>query len=184
MKQINITKTILLLLYVFFTDNALAQKYKSSSSSIHFFSNAPVEDIEATNLDGQSAIDLATGEIVFSIPIKSFTFEKSLMQEHFNENYMESDKYPKAIFKGEIMNFDLSNNELQKANAKGIINIHGVEQEISVEGQIKISDDSMELKAKFSIKLEDYKIKIPKVVFYNIAEIVDVTISFNYEIIN
>ena len=184
MKQISITKTIILLLCVFFTDNALAQKYKSSSSSIHFFSNAPVEDIEATNLDGQSAIDLATGEIVFSIPIKSFTFEKSLMQEHFNENYMESDTYPKATFKGKIIDFDIGNTSLQDANAKGILKIHGIEKEISVEGQLKIGDNSMELNAKFSVKLEDHKIKIPKIVFYNIAEIIAVTISFNYEIIN
>ena len=182
MKQINIA--IILSLCVFFTENVLAQKYKSSSSSVHFFSDAPVEDIEATNLDGQSAIDLATGEIVFSIPIKSFTFEKSLMQEHFNENYMESDTYPKATFKGKIIDFDIGNTSLQAANAKGILKIHGIEQEISVEGQLKIGDNSMELNAKFSVKLEDHKIKIPKIVFYNIAEIIAVTISFNYEIIN
>ena len=161
--------------------DTLAQRYKSSSSTVHFFSKAPVEDIEAKNLDGKSAIDLASGDIVFSIPIKSFTFEKSLMQEHFNENYLESDKFPSATFKGKITNYDLSQNEMQNVTAKGLITIHGVENEISAEGQFKIIDNSLEITAKFPIKLEDFKIKIPKVVFYNIAEIVDVTISFNYE---
>ena len=106
------------------------------------------------------------------------------MQEHFNENYMESDTYPKATFKGKIIDFDIGNTSLQDANAKGILKIHGIEKEISVEGQLKIGDNSMELNAQFSVKLEDHKIKIPKVVFYNIAEIIAVTISFNYEIIN
>jgi polyisoprenoid-binding protein YceI len=158
-----------------------AQKFKSTTSNVHFYSDAPVEDIEATNLDGQSALDLSTGDIVFSIPIKSFTFEKSLMQEHFNENYLESDKYPRAFFKGKVSNYDVSKPEFQNASAKGFITIHGVEKELSTEGQIKINGNSFELKAKFPVKLEDFKIKIPKVVFYNIAEIVDVTVTFNYE---
>jgi len=160
---------------------ANAQKYKSKSSNVHFFSDAPVEDIEATNLDGQSAFDLYSGEIVFSIPIKSFTFEKSLMQEHFNENYLESDKFPKAIFKGKISDYNLNSAEEQNANAIGKITIHGIEKDLEAQGQIRISEDSLKIQAKFPIKLEDFKIKIPKVVFYNIAEIVDVTISFDYE---
>ena len=98
-----------------------AQKFKSTASNVHFYSDAPVEDIEATNLDAQSALDLSTGEIVFSIPIKSFTFEKSLMQEHFNENYMESDKYPRAFFKGKVSNYHVGQPEFQNASAKGFI---------------------------------------------------------------
>jgi len=184
MKILTFTITLTFFLFWLSTDYSLAQKFRSTSATVHFFSDAPVEDIEATNLDGQSAFDLSSGEIVFSIPIKSFTFEKSLMQEHFNENYLESDKFPKAFFKGKITNYDLNQSEIQNASANGVITIHGVEQEISAEGQIKISEKSIEISAKFPIKLEDFKIKIPKVVFYNIAEIVDVTITFNYEKIN
>lgn len=158
-----------------------AQKYKSIASSVHFFSDAPMEDIEATNQDGQSAVDIEKGDIVFSIPVKSFVFEKSLMQEHFNENYLESDKYPKATFIGTVTEYNPSSNEWQDAKAKGKMKIHGVEQDIEVNGKLKLDETSMEINAKFPIKLEDYKIKIPKVVFYNIAEIVDVTISFTYE---
>jgi len=158
-----------------------AQKFKSVSSNIHFYSDAPVEDIEATNLDGQSALDISSKDIVFTIPINGFKFEKSLMQEHFNENYMESDKFPKATYKGRISGFDTTAKGWQEAKSQGIINIHGIDKKILVEGQIKIEEDNLEIKAVFPVVLEDYKIKIPKVVFYNIAEAVDVTIAFKYE---
>lgn len=161
-----------------------AQRYKSTRSTVHFFSDAPVEDIEATNKDGQSAFDIGSGEIVFSVPIKSFVFEKSLMQEHFNENYLESDKYPKATFVGTITDYDSALKSWQNAKANGTMKIHGVERDLVAEGKLKIDENMLEINAKFSIKLEDYKIKIPKVVFYNIAEIVDVTVTFNYEKIN
>ena len=164
--------------------SAFGQTYKSVESYVHFFSKAPMEDIEAVNEDGQSAIDLEKQEMVFSIPIKSFTFEKSLMQEHFNENYMESDKYPKANFRGKIVDLDAGNATLQKVKAIGKMTIHGVEQPITVEGEISVNEKETEINAKFPIRLEDYKIKIPKVVFYNIAEVVDVTIKFRYEKIN
>ena len=178
MNSIRIAGLLILLLI---SSISLAQKYKSVSSSVHFFSSAPMEDIEATNLKGQSAIDLSTGEIVFSIPIKSFEFEKSLMQEHFNENYMESDKYPSATFKGIISGFNEEAAGWQKAKANGSMNIHGVQNELSAEGEVRIEEGSLEIKSKFPIALEDYKIKIPKVVFYNIAEVVEVTITFTYE---
>jgi polyisoprenoid-binding protein YceI len=170
-----------LLILLLFSQKSPAQKYRSVSSSVHFFSDAPMEDIEATNLDGQSAIDLSTGEIVFSIPIKSFEFEKSLMQEHFNENYLESDKYPTATFQGKVTGFNKDAAGWQKAKAKGSMNIHGEDNELSVEGEVMIEEGSIEIKSIFPIALEDYNIKIPKVVFYNIAEVVEVTITFTYE---
>lgn len=157
-----------------------AQKYKSDSSYVHFFSDAPMEDIEATNENGQSAFDLETGEIVFSIPIASFEFEKSLMQAHFNENYLESDKYPKATFVGHISGYSKNTNLKQKAYAKGLLTMHGVEKEIEVAGELVLQESGASMHAKFPIKLSDYQVKIPKVVFYNIAEAVDVTINFNY----
>lgn len=160
---------------------SFGQKFKSDSSYVHFYSDAPMEDIEASNLDGQSAFDLETGEIVFSIPIKSFDFEKSLMQEHFNENYLESDKYPKATFVGKVSGFSRTTQLKQKAKAEGLMTIHGVDQKISSEGEILLDGNRVVVNAKFPIELSDYKIKIPKVVFYNIAEVVEVTIQFSYE---
>jgi len=173
--------TIILLLFLTIPWEGIAQKFKSDSSYVHFFSDAPMEDIEATNIDGQSAFDLESGEIVFSIPIKSFEFEKSLMQEHFNENYLESDVYPKATFIGSVNGIDFASTMKQNVKTEGKMTIHGVEQLLSTEGNILITDGGVEIDAKFPIKLSDYKIKIPKVVFYNIAEVVDVTVKFRYE---
>lgn len=172
---------LILLTSAAFTVNLYAQKYKSVTSGIHFYSEAPMEDIEAVNQDGQSAINLSTGEIVFSIPIKSFIFEKSLMQEHFNENYLESEKYPKATFRGVISGFDVEKTAWQQAIAQGKMTIHGIEKDFSCEGKIKIENSALKIETKFPIQLKDYKIKIPKVVFYNIAKIVEVTINFDYE---
>lgn len=157
-----------------------AQKFKSDNSSIHFYSKAPIEDIEATNTESTSIIDLQSNAFVFVVPISKFSFEKKLMQEHFNENYLESDKYPKAIFKGKISNWSGEEGE-QTATATGQMLIHGVENEISIEGTINRVGDEMNISAVFPIALEDYKIKIPKALFYNIAEKVEVTISFKYK---
>lgn len=174
------TLGVLCLYLSIMSSESFAQKYKSDSSYVHFFSDAPMEDIEATNLNGQSAFDFETGEIVFSIPISSFEFEKSLMQEHFNENYLESDKYPKATFTGKLRGFSKSIKKKQKATADGTMTIHGVEQQISVEGELLVNDAIAKIECQFPIKLEEYEVKIPKVVFYNIAEVVDVTVNFKY----
>lgn len=172
---------ISLLISAAFTVNLHAQKYNSVASGIHFYSEAPVEDIEAINQDGQSAINLSTGEIVFSIPIKAFIFEKSLMQEHFNENYLESEEYPRAIFKGVISGYDIEKTAWQQAIAQGKMVIHGIENDFSCKGKIKIENSALKIETKFPIQLNDYNIKIPKIVFYNIAEIIEVTINFDYE---
>ena len=103
------------------------------------------------------------------------------MQEHFNENYLESDKYPTATFQGKVTGFNKDAGGWQKAKAKGSMDIHGVKNELSIEGEVRIEEGSIEVKSKFPIALKDYKIKIPKVVFYNIAEVVEVTITFTYE---
>lgn len=181
MKKIDIVYILPILICTTFSADLWAQKYKSIASGIQFFSEAPMEDIEAVNHEGQSAINLSTGEIVFSIPIKSFIFDKSLMQEHFNENYLESEKYPKATFRGVVSGYDLKKIVWQQAMAQGKMTIHGIEKDFSCEGKIKIEDDELNIETKFPIQLKDYKIKIPKVVFYNIAEIIEVTINFDYE---
>ena len=181
MRCVRVISVMFLVFWVFYSSGLKAQKFRSKSSMVHFYSDAPMEDIEANNPDGKSVIDLSTGQLVFRIPIKSFSFEKSLMQEHFNENYLESDKYPEATFRGTLLDYDTAEVEWQKAKARGIMYIHGVEQNIEVEGDIQIGTDRIKIKAEFPITLKDYKIKIPKVVFYNIAEVVDVTITFEYE---
>lgn len=171
---------LLLSIEMFGWQTGLAQKYKSHQSTVRFFSDAPVEDIEATTTAAKSAIDLNTKEIVFSVPIKSFIFEKSLMQEHFNENYMESDKYPTATFQGKLSGIASENTQWQTAKATGIMSVHGVEKSGTYDGRIRIMADSVFVEAVFPIALKDHNIKIPKVVFYNIAEIIEVTVKFSY----
>ncbi|MCR9251026.1 MAG: YceI family protein [bacterium] len=156
-----------------------AQKFVSNESFIKFYSEAPLEDIEATNETAKSVIDMSNGELVFSVAIKDFEFEKSLMQEHFNENYLESEKYPKSTFKAKIQNWSGAKGE-STVKAVGQFEIHGVTKDVEIEGKINYSDDKVVIDAVFPVKLQDYKIKIPKAVFYNIAEEVEVTIKFTY----
>lgn len=160
---------------------ALPQTHKSVKSHVRFFSSAPMEDIEAVNSQGTSLFNAETGEIAFSIPIRGFQFEKSLMQEHFNENYLESDKYPTATFKGKIQGFNKGNPSKQKAKAEGTMTIHGVSKKVTIEGDLTLTGNAAKVQAVFPIEIADYKIKIPKIVFYNIAEIVEVTVTFDYE---
>ncbi len=174
-------KKLLPLIFIAFVGlYANAQKFKSHESHIRFFSDAPIEDIEATNTEATSIIDLESKAFVFSVPIKSFTFEKELMQEHFNENYLESEKYPKAIFKGKIKGWNAEKGEAMVV-AEGEMSIHGVENQVSIEGTLNYDESSMTVTSVFEVALKDYKIKIPKALFYNIAEIVEVTISFQYQ---
>jgi polyisoprenoid-binding protein YceI len=176
----SIVTMLLISIELFGWHAGLAQKYKSQKSMVRFFSDAPVEDIEATTTEAKSALDLTTREIVFSVSIKSFIFEKSLMQEHFNENYMESDKYPTATFKGKLAGIDTENIQWQSAKATGNMSVHGVNKSGTYDGRIRIMTDSVFVEAVFPIALKDHNIKIPKVVFYNIAEIIEVTVKFSY----
>ncbi|WP_425391243.1 YceI family protein [Ekhidna sp.] len=156
-----------------------SQRFKSTDSYIKFFSDAPMEDIEAINESASSLIDLDNKAIVIVIPIKSFSFKKKLMQEHFNENYLESDKFPKATFKGKIRDWD-GQEGTSRATAEGTLEIHGVTQDVTIDGEIVYQNDTIKISTVFPIRLEDYDIKIPKAVFYNIAEEVEVTANFEY----
>ena len=167
------------ILLVFIYPQALAHKFASSSSEVRFFSGALLEDIEAVNTKSKSVFDSDNGQIVFSIPINQFEFKKSLMKEHFNEKYMDSDKYPKATFRGEINNF-VKEKTNAAAFAEGELEIHGVKKIIKVSGSLEYKDDGIIVHAEFTVKLEDYEIEIPTLLFQKIAEEVEVTISFEY----
>lgn len=158
-----------------------AQKYKSQQSVVTFFSDAAIEDIAATNQTSSSLFDASTGAIVFLITISDFQFEKSLMQEHFNEKYMESDKYPKATFKGNIHGFDKNATTDQSVNAIGTLTIHGQSKEIDVKGTLEKQKDVITIKSSFIVELADFKIKIPKLLWQNIAENVEVKIEFTFK---
>ena len=157
-----------------------AQRYISESSHISFFSETPLENIEAANTQSTSLFDSSTGQLVFSVSISSFEFAKSLMREHFNESYLESDKYPKATFKGTVNGFEKKEGK-QKVSATGELSIHGVVRKVTVEGIMEMNGGKIRLNTAFPVKLDDYQVKKPKVVFYNIADEIQVKINIDYK---
>lgn len=170
----------LLLLINFFLVNA-QDKYFTKTGDIVFFSETIVEDIKAENEKVLSIVDTSSGDMAISMLMSQFQFPKKLMQEHFNENYIESEKYPKSTFKGNIEGFfDLKENESIKVDVKGIMTIHGVSNEVVIPSTITKKEDAIFMEGKFIIKLEDYKIKIPRLVIKNIAEEIEVSYKFNH----
>lgn len=160
----------------------LGQQFQLTESTVSFYSSAPMEDIEASSTKTRSLLNLTTGEIAFIIPIRSFEFRKKLMQEHFNENYLESHKYPNATFKGQVSGYDRTKKGKQKVKAKGELSIHGVTHEIEALGMLEINGKVVKIDTKFPVAVADYKIEIPQLVFYNIAEEVEVTFKGTYEL--
>lgn len=157
------------------------QLYSTSNGQITFYSNAPLENIEATNKQVSCAIDLSKGQMAFSMLMNAFQFEKALMQEHFNERYVESHKYPKATFAGNIK--DIENIDLSKAGSydvtvSGKLTIHGINQAVSSKGMLKVSDDkTLTAISTFTINLEDYKVKIPTMYIDNISESIQIKVN-------
>lgn len=161
-----------------------AQKYITKTGFISFFSHTPVEDIKAENNQVASIIDMQTGEVVFNVLIKSFVFEKALMQEHFNENYMESDKFPKASFKGKIENLSAivtSRNGKYPATVSGDITIHGVTCPLKSTGDIEVKDGKILFVSNFKVLPSEFNIEIPSVVADKIAKEIAVTVRGTYE---
>lgn len=173
-------KTFLLTICFFAPFSLVAQQYLLSESRVSFYSSAPMENIEAISSRAKSLLNAETGEIAFVLPIKTFEFKKKLMQEHFNENYMESHKYPDATFKGRISGLDPRQKGQQKVIARGEMNIHGVSRQVQTEGVVEFRGNEVYLTAKFPVRVADYGVEIPSLVFYNIAEVVDVSIEAKY----
>lgn len=172
---------ILLVGIVLFSFDGYAQKrYFSEKSSITFFSEGVIEDIKATNTKVTSIFDLISGDVAYLLSPKDFQFDKKLMQVHFNEKYMESEKYPKSTFQGKIVGYDASDGQLQQVKAQGKLTIHGVTRDIDVPGTLHIEGKIVNVHSKFTVKLEDYDIKVPQIVWQNIAQQVEVTVHFLY----
>jgi hypothetical protein len=158
-----------------------AQKYSTEKTFVSFFSDAAIEDITADNTKTVGVFNSATGDIAFSVPIKDYEFEKSLMKEHFNEKYMETEKFPKSTFQGTIVGYDPNATGVQNVTSKGKLAIHGMTKEVEIPGTIAKQGDKLIMKSKFIVKLEDYNIAIPQLLWQNIAEQVEVTIDFTFK---
>jgi hypothetical protein len=154
------------------------QLYLSNEGSVAFVSDAPLERIAASSNDLSGAINLSDNRFAFRLANKSFLgFNSPLQQEHFYENYIESDKYTYSSFQGKIIEeIVLNSNENQEVRAKGVLSIHGFEQERIISATIRIEDNMIYVESDFQVALEDHGIRIPKVVYNKIAEVIDVKI--------
>jgi hypothetical protein len=153
--------------------------YMTRAGTVQFVSDAPLEVIKAVSFQLQGALNPLEKTFAFVIDNKSFKgFNSPLQQEHFYENYMQIQDYPESTFEGKIIeNIDLQSVVEQTVRAKGILNVHGVEQERIIKGTIKIVGDKIIIHAGFTIPLEEHRIKIPKVVYQKIAEIINVQVD-------
>lgn len=159
-------------------------RYFTKTGKISFYSKAALEDIEGRNKTVTAVIDSKTGALQFAAQMKAFEFEKQLMQQHFNENYVESDKYPKGEFKGTITNnsaIDYTKDGSYTAKVKGKLTIHGVTKDVETTGTIKVSGGKLDANASFNIALSDYKISIPAVVKDKVSNTIKITVDCNME---
>lgn len=156
-----------------------SQRYFAEKSRISFFSDGVVENITASNTKVTSIFD-ARGDIAFLMSVKDFEFEKKLMQVHFNEKYMESEKYPKSSFQGKVVGFDPAIKGTQQVKAVGKLTIHGVTHDVEAPGTVEVVNNQLLVRSKFMVKLSDYNIKVPQIIWKNIAQQVEVSIDFTY----
>jgi polyisoprenoid-binding protein YceI len=164
--------------------SAGAQKFITKTGYIKFYSDSPLEKIEAHNRQVNSVLDIATGGFAFKVLMKSFEFEKALMQEHFNENYVESDKFPSATFVGKVTNIadiNISKDGVYNANVEGKLTMHGVTKDIKEKGTFETKQGKLSGKAKFNIIIADYKITIPGNVGNNISKTIEVTVDITLD---
>jgi len=174
---------ISLMLLAGLLSTADAQKYITRDGYISFFSSTPLEDIKADNNQVASVLDISTGDMVFQVLIKSFRFEKALMQEHFNENYMESDKFPRSTFTGKITNIgsiELTKNGTYTVTVEGNLTMRDVTKKVTSQGTLEVAQGLIIAESKFNITPEDYGIRILAVVRNNIAKIIEVTVKMTY----
>lgn len=160
-----------------------AQKYITKNGHIWFYGETPLEEIEAHNRQVVSSLDASNGEMAFVLLNKSFEFKRALMQEHFNENYMESDKFPKANFKGKIDNLgkiDFKKDGTYPAEVSGDLTIHGVTKHVTTKGTIVVKGNTIAANSKFLVVPTDYGIRIPSIVENKIAKEMQVTVDMTY----
>ena len=142
-------------------------KYFTKTGKINFYSKAPLEDIEGKNKTVTAVIDSKSGAVQFAVQMKGFEFEKQLMQQHFNENYVESNKFPKGEFRGNITNnseINYSKDGTYNAKVKGKMTIHGVTKDVESTGTVKVDGGKLDVNSNFNVLISDYNIKIPAVV--------------------
>ena len=172
-------KTLLISLSFFSIFSFSQEKFITRNGQIQFIASTPLETIDPVNNHVSCILDTENGNLVFQMKMISFRFEKALMEEHFNEKYVESDKFPKSTFVGRVQNWDDFNWNGTEQNivVKGKITIHGIEKEIIVKGVIETSKSTIFLSSSFDVIISDFGIEIPRLVRDKISETVKVEVN-------
>ena len=175
-------KKTLLIAIVLLSQTIAAQKYFTRTGSTDFKASVEAfEAVEAKNNSTTVILKTDTGDIAAQLFITAFKFKVALMQEHFNENYMDSDEYPKAIFRGKLAGFSMDSlSEEKEFPLKGTLTIRGIKKEIETVAKVTCNDDKIKLTANFSVQPQEFDIKIPSIVRKKIAD--KINISLNYEL--
>ena len=172
----------LILICLLFSTQLIAQQYYTNRGKVSFFSEAPIENISAINEDVSAIVDSQTGGFAFRLKIEDFTFPNSLMQEHFNESYLESEKYPLSTFTGVIDNFsDLDLSVMQNLVVNGSLSMHGISKDAQMKATAQMINDELHISSTFDVVLEDYDIDIPKIMMYKIAEVIQVVVDMKLQ---
>ena len=168
-------------LHLCFSSVGLSQNYMTKNGFIGFYSKTPLEDIRAENNQVYSALDATTHRIAFAVLLKGFLFTKELMQVHFNENYVESDKYPKATFSGSCSGgMDLIKDGTYQVVIKGDLTLHGVTKPVETTAQLDVKGNHIKGSSTFKLKPEDFKISIPAIVREKIASEMNVKVQIDW----
>ena len=170
---------LLALFLLFFTTESQAQIYEVLNGRVHFHSNTPQELIRAESHNLRGALDLSRNTFAFRVRINTFNgFNSPLQQEHFNENYMESNRFPEAFFSGKIIeNVNLQQEGVYQVRAKGKMQIHGFSQECIIVAQVRSQRNQIDISSDFSVILADYNIKIPRLVYDKLAPEIKVSVQ-------
>jgi len=174
-------KKIIVICTLLISFAGFSQKMITRSGEIKFEATFPgaLDQVAATNATVSCIFDKTSGEIASVALVKSFKFKSPLMEEHFNENYMESDKFPKSSFKGKVINFDATKSGMY--DLEGELTIHGVTKKVKIKMTFSANGTKLDATGNFSVKVQDYKIKVPSMLKNKLSDTVLVSIKFNLE---
>lgn len=166
-------------------NNLAAQgRFFTKTGTIRFYSKAPMEDIEAVNNTVTAVMDGASGALQFAVQMKGFQFRKALMQEHFNENYVESDKYPRAEFRGALTDkaaVVYGKDGTYNVVVKGRLSLHGITRDVQAPAALRVQGSKLWGKSSFTILLSDYNIAIPALVKDKLSNTITITVDLELE---
>jgi len=177
---------LIIAIAVLVATTGFSQRYYTKNGQINFDATSPSspEKIEGVNRSATCVVDAKTGNMQFAALMKGFAFERALMEEHFNENYVESDKFPKAEFKGELKDIDkvdFTKDGTHTVKVKGKLTMHGESKEIETDAKINIQNGKIKATTELKVLLSDYKVSIPGLVADKVSKTAKISIACSLE---